>query len=579
MATLLTTRYQTLGISLLMAVLAGCGGGSSPTALVPEESETFAAVEVTETGLPPEVKDTDLSVGTSLAVTDVNPNAVRLMAANITSGTNQSYDPGHGTRIFQGLDPDIVLIQEFNYGDNSNSAISSYVSSTFGPGFSYYRESGAQIPNGIISRYPILAAGEWDDSSVSNRDFAWARIDIPGTKDLWAISVHLLTSSSGVRNTEAQQLRNYINANIPANDYVVIGGDFNTSSLSESAYSTLSSVVNTTKFSVDQQGKSGTNASRSKPYDRVLLDAELTALEVPVQISGVGQTFPNGLVFDSRVFSPLSAVSPVLSGDSGSQNMQHMAVIRDFSVTAGGTNPTPTPTSTPAPTPTPTPAPTPSTGGSTVALTSGVTRNDSVSSGQWDQFYIDVPAGATQLLIEMTGTGDADLYVKKGSQPTSSSYDQRPYLNGSAETVTISNPSAARYYIGVNGYSTASYALKATVTQGSTGGGSTSQPVTLLNQSGTVSSGQWRNYTINVPSGKSKVTVTMTGSGDADLYIKYGSSYPTTTSYDFRPYLDGSNETVVISGSSNPALKTGQYYVSVNGYASSSNFSVSAIAE
>jgi len=43
---------------------------------------------------------------------------LRLVAANTTSGTQQSYDPGHGIRIFQGLKPDVVMIQEFNYGDN-----------------------------------------------------------------------------------------------------------------------------------------------------------------------------------------------------------------------------------------------------------------------------------------------------------------------------------------------------------------------------------------------------------------------------------------------------------------------------
>ena len=35
---------------------------------------------------------------------------LRIMAANTSSGNRQSYDPGEGTRIFQGLDPDIVLI-------------------------------------------------------------------------------------------------------------------------------------------------------------------------------------------------------------------------------------------------------------------------------------------------------------------------------------------------------------------------------------------------------------------------------------------------------------------------------------
>ena len=68
---------------------------------------------------------------------------------------------------------------------------------------------------------------------MTNRDFAWARIDMPGPKDLWVVSVHLLTSSSGVRNTEATNLVNFIKANVPAGDYLAIGGDFNTDSRTE----------------------------------------------------------------------------------------------------------------------------------------------------------------------------------------------------------------------------------------------------------------------------------------------------------------------------------------------------------
>ena len=161
--------------------------------------------------------------------------SLRIMAANTTSGNRQSYDPGEGTRIFQGLQPDVVLIQEFNFGDNSEGAIANYVESTFGPDFDYYREDGAQIPNGVISRYPIIESGEWNDSQVSNRDFAWARIDIPGDRDLWAVSVHFLTRSGSVRNTQANAVLRLVRENIPEEDYLVIGGDFNTHNSGESA--------------------------------------------------------------------------------------------------------------------------------------------------------------------------------------------------------------------------------------------------------------------------------------------------------------------------------------------------------
>jgi len=258
---------------------------------------------------------------------------IRIMAANTTSGNGQNYDLGHGIRIFQGLTPDIVLIQEFNYLGNTTANYRSFVDTAFGSDYEYYVEGGdEQIPNGVISRYPILQSGEWNDSEVSNRDFAWAQIDIPGDKNLWAVSVHFLTRNASVRNSQAIALRNFIQTNVPEDDYLVVGGDFNTGSFSESALSTLAAVVETDGRPDDQNGTTGTNASRAKPYDQVLPEGELEALEVPVVISGHGFTYSEGLVFDSRVFTPLSAVSPVLSGDSSAPSMQHMAVIRDFSI-------------------------------------------------------------------------------------------------------------------------------------------------------------------------------------------------------------------------------------------------------
>ncbi len=264
---------------------------------------------------------------------------LRVMAANTTSGNLQSYDPGHGTRIFQGTKPDVVAIQEFNYGDNSASAIRSFVDTAFGTGFSYYREAGAQIPNGIVSRYPILAAGEWDDTQVSNRDFAWARIDVPGPKDLWVVSVHLLTTSSSVRNTEATYLVNFIKANVPATDYLVIAGDFNTSSRTESCFSTFSQVVSTASpYPADRNGNTNTNASRGSPYDHVLVDADLRAYQTATVIGA--SSFSAGTVIDTRVYSPISEISPALSADSGATNMQHMAIIKDFLIPSDTTTPT-----------------------------------------------------------------------------------------------------------------------------------------------------------------------------------------------------------------------------------------------
>ncbi len=479
---------------------------------------------------------------------------LRIVAANISSGNNQSYDPGHGTRIFQGLDPDVVLIQEFNFGDNSTSAIRGWVDSAFGTSFAYYREGGAQIPNGIVSRYPIVASGEWDDASVTNRDFAWARIDVPGPKDLWAISVHLLTASASVRNTEATALKNFITANVPAGDYLVVGGDFNTDTRTEAALTTLSAVVLTAApYPVDQAGNGNTNASRAKPYDWVLVDGDLHAFRVPTLIGS--QSLANGLVFDSRVFTPLSAVTPVQSADSGATNMQHMAVVRDFFIPDTG-------------------GPTPPSG--TLAFNVGTTAT--VTTGAWTQYTLEVLADSATVTLTMTGSGgDADLYVRKAGAPTSSSYDFRPYLSGSNETVAITGSttpplSSGTWYVGVYGYSTATFTLTPTRTTGTSG------PQTLLDTTGTVNTGAWKNYTVLVPAGKTKLTITMTGSsGDADLYVKK-TAQPTLSSYDFRPYLDGSNETVVVSASTAPALTSGTWFIAVNGY-STATFGLKVVVE
>lgn len=258
---------------------------------------------------------------------------LRLMAANISSGNYQSYDPGEGGRIFQGLKPDVVMIQEFNYKTNSASEIRAFVDGAFGAGFQYYRETGAQIPNGIISRWPIVEAGEWKDSSVGNRDFAWARIDIPGPKDLWAVSVHFLTRSSSARNTEASQLVGYIRGKVPAGDYLALGGDFNTDSRGEPAIGTLSSTfVTAITPPKDHNGNSNTNASRRKPYDWVLVDADLNPYQVETAVGS--SIFPSGLVVDTRTYSPISEIAPARPSDSGAVNMQHMAIVRDFLIPA-----------------------------------------------------------------------------------------------------------------------------------------------------------------------------------------------------------------------------------------------------
>lgn len=80
----------------------------------------------------------------------------------------------------------------------------------------------------------------------------------------------------------------------------------------------------------------------------------------------------------------------------------------------------------------------------------------SATRNNWTSTYtIDVPAGASNLAIAISGgSGDADLYVQRGSTPTTSSYLCRPYRSGNNETCSWTAPTAGTYYVRVRAYST-----------------------------------------------------------------------------------------------------------------------------
>ena len=76
------------------------------------------------------------------------------------------------------------------------------------------------------------------------------------------------------------------------------------------------------------------------------------------------------------------------------------------------------------------------------------------ASGSLTYFTLAVPAGATNLSFVMSGgSGDADMYVRYGSAPTTSTYDCRPYKNGNNETCNISSVQAGTYHVMLRGYS------------------------------------------------------------------------------------------------------------------------------
>ena len=181
-----------------------------------------------------------------------------------------------------------------------------------------------------------------------------------------------------------------------------------------------------------------------------------------------------------------------------------------------------------------------------------------------------VPAGATNLTFKTSGgTGDADMYVKFGSEPTDSSYDCRPYASGNTETCTFAAPQAGTYYINLKAYSSFSGVSLVGDYSTSTGGGAQTysntsdytisdnvtvdSPITVSGRSG------------NAPSDTAvAVTILHTYKGDlkVDLVAPDGSLYNIHNRTGSS--TDNINKTVTLNLSSEPLNGTWKLRVNDN---------------
>lgn len=206
-------------------------------------------------------------------------------------------------------------------------------------------------------------------------------------------------------------------------------------------------------------------------------------------------------------------------------------------------------------------------------LTNGVlVELDPIPAGEWARYYIDVPAGAEDLVMELrplTGaTGDGDLYVRFGAEPTTTTYDCRPYLGGSNETCSVAEPQEGRYYVWVNAWGFGGPVANVTLEARYEGGIDPDAPVELSNgvpvEIDFIEADGWRYFYHDLPAGNSNMEWTLSElagtAGDADLYIRIG-DLPTLTEYNCRSWADGSNESCfAIDGQELPAER---YYIGV----------------
>jgi vibriolysin len=203
----------------------------------------------------------------------------------------------------------------------------------------------------------------------------------------------------------------------------------------------------------------------------------------------------------------------------------------------------------------------------TATLVPGVpTAPLSGGTGSRRMFRIDAPDGATLLKFDVAAPTEypwdspVDIFVKKGAEPTLTSYDGHASVQYSKANYTPINVALpGPWFVMVRGKSTysnvtltASYVIPPPPQP--LGNGASVGPL-----SGT--SGTEQRFTIDVPPGATNLSITTTGgTGDSDLYVKLGAP-PTTVSYDRKSATYGSAETIAL-----PTVAAGRYHVLVRGY-------------
>ncbi|HQR36614.1 MAG TPA: NF038122 family metalloprotease [Blastocatellia bacterium] len=259
-----------------------------------------------------------------------------------------------------------------------------------------------------------------------------------------------------------------------------------------------------------------------------------------------------------------------------------------------------------------TPTPTPTPGGDTVALSTGTPKTGSVPappSGSATmgatQYTIQVPSGATQLKVELSGNQDVDLFVRFGSrivvQNGGPVADFKSETESNNESVTVtpgSNPAlqVGVYYIAIGNYGpgAASFTITATVIGGGgptptpTPGGNTVAMSSGVPQTGSIPASQQSGggilgepqYSIQASSGASQLKVNLSGNQDVDLYIRLGNRIGIQNGAliaDFKSESETGNETITITSASSPALQAGVYYIGIVNWGSgTASFSVTA---
>lgn len=171
------------------------------------------------------------------------------------------------------------------------------------------------------------------------------------------------------------------------------------------------------------------------------------------------------------------------------------------------------------------------------------------------------------LIAVMTGSNDADLYVRAGYPPTKTLYDCRPYKSGSSEDCHVLS-NGAPIYVAVVGYASKSNFNLSIQYNETDVGIDIANPITEvahLNFQDSVTKGDAKHYVISLPNGYSLKIQTFS-LNDIDIYLQ--ENRPASISdYLRRAYTSSGNETIFYTPSSDVSL-----HIMVYGYEPTQKF-------
>lgn len=176
-----------------------------------------------------------------------------------------------------------------------------------------------------------------------------------------------------------------------------------------------------------------------------------------------------------------------------------------------------------------------------------------LADGEWAHFGPFEVAPGGSLDAALGGTGDLDLYVRRGARPTADDYDCRPYGNDSNERCSVEGEGPV--YVSVNAYAGGDYTL--TVRHDAVVEPAAFEPVDMQ---AAVAEGAWLRTTVEVSAGQEIEAVTTAGA-DVDLYLRLDAA-PTEATYDARAYTESGNERLTYT-----PVRAGTLHVAVHGYA------------